>query len=187
MSGQAVYSPAIYPSSSRIWKRCGYVETHRLLIMERSMSAPTARPKTAITESEEPDWEAITTIDRAAFEGFWGMSREGLEEALASTRRSAVLTHPETAPVAYALVGSQWGVAYLQRIAVHPEHRGRSLGSELMRAAIAWGRRDGSRTMVLNVRGGNETAQRLYRKIGFVDTGTALRLYRFEPPPMLGR
>lgn len=178
--GHAVYSPAVYPQASRLWRRCGYVEAHLLDIMERATTSGKDKVNTGVAFVEEPDWDMILEIDRAAFDGFWGMSREGLEEALASTRRSAVLGIGEPGITGYALVGAQWGVSYLQRIAVHPAHTGKGSGSALVRAALRWGRSAGAKSMVLNVRADNNRAHRMYRKEGFMDAGTPLSILRYE-------
>ena len=134
LTNASVYSPAIYPGSTRIWSRCGYEEVAQLRVMERPLSLPIGKPVSEVTETEDPDWNRLRTLDRKAFEGFWRMSVAGLEEARAATRRSTVfLASDEDAVVGYAIVGAQWNVAYLQRIAVDPAHSGRGLGTDLIR------------------------------------------------------
>lgn len=119
-------------------------------------------------------------IDRLAFQGFWRMSPAGLTEAMSSTARSVVLTVGDTEILGYAIVGAQWNVSYLQRIAVRPEQAGKNVGSDLVRAALAWARKTSAQTMVLNVRNENARARRLYSKEGFAPTGTALRILRYK-------
>lgn len=180
LTDAAVYSPALYPSSIRIWIRSGYEPVDELEVMERSVALPSSSPRIPIAERAAPDWSRIMEIDKAAFEGFWRMSLDGLHEALASTKRSAVLVAEDGGEtVGYALVGAQWDVAYLQRIAVHPDRSGLSIGSDLVRASLGWGRKMQSRVMVLNVRKENERAQRLYAKEGFTPTSTSLRMLRY--------
>jgi ribosomal-protein-alanine N-acetyltransferase len=179
LSGGRVYSPALYPSATRIWRKCGYGEAHDLDVMERSTRS-SFQPQRDVAETEDPDWDTIIEIDKAAFEGFWRMSLDGLREAMTSTSRSMMLTLGDTEIVGYAIVGAQWNVSYLQRIAVHPQHRGNQVGSDLVRHAVSWGQRAAAQTMVLNVRKENTPARRLYSKEGFTETGTALRILRFE-------
>ena len=180
MSRGQVYSPALYPSATRIWRKCGYGEVFQLDVMERSVRANRQLPRTKVAETEKPNWDTIIEIDKAAFDGFWRMGRHGLEEALTSTSRSVVLTAGDAEVVGYAIVGAQWNVSYLQRIAVHPRHTGERIGSDLVKEALAWARRAASQTMVLNVRKENTRARRLYSKEGFTETGTALRILRFD-------
>lgn len=177
-----VLSPAMYPSSTRIWVKAGFEPASELDIMERSMSVPVAAGRSEVTESPDPDWPRILEIDRGAFEGFWRMSLDGLKEAVASTKRSSVLEIREDRElIGYAIVGAQWDVSYLQRIAVSPDHYGRSLGSDLVRAALRWGKKAQSRLMVLNVREENARARSLYVKEGFNVASTRLRIMRYGP------
>jgi ribosomal protein S18 acetylase RimI-like enzyme len=69
-------------------------------------------------------------------------------------------------------------VTYLHRIAVRPELEGRGLGTSLLHAAFDWGRAMGGRSIILNVRAENHRAIGLYRRCGFTDTGTSLRVLR---------
>lgn len=177
---QSVYSPALYPSSTRVWTKVGYQEAHRLGVMERSLSRPIETPQTPLSHTE-PDWDSLCAIDDAAFEGFWRMGPDGLKEALMATSHAAILSlEADSGIVGYVIVGAQWGVAYLQRLAVHPEHRGRRIGADLVRGAIQWARKTTSQVMVLNVRDQNMPAQRLYANEGFTATGTKLRILRHD-------
>ena len=180
MSQASVYSPPLYASSTRIWQKCGYREAFRLIVMERSVTSNRSGPTAVVVESRKPNWDVIMEIDRHAFQGFWRMSLAGLTEAMSSTARSAILTVGDTGTVGYAIVGAQWNVSYLQRIAVHPEHSGKNIGSDLVRAALSWAGKTAAQTMVLNVREENVRARSLYSKEGFASTDTALRILRYE-------
>lgn len=175
-----VYSPALYPSATRMWHRAGFDKHESLDVMERPLSGVRADPEGRDLRIEtEPDWAAVLDIDRLAFDGFWGMSELGLVEAYQASSSSALLVAPATGPMgAYAIVGAQWTTVFLHRIAVRPDHTGRGLGAALMSAAMEWGRQMGGRSMILNVRPGNVRALRLYERLGFADTGTPLRVLR---------
>lgn len=186
LSGSGVYSPALFPSATGIWTRAGYEEAGQLEVMERQLGSGVADPEHPIRPKPEPDWQRILEIDRAAFAGFWRMSIHGLTEALASTDPSAVLvTEDEGRLLGYAIVGSQWGIGYLQRVAVEPESTGRGLGRDLVRAALRWAQGTNARTLVLNVRPENERAKRLYVREGLARTGTNLRILRYGEPTLL--
>lgn len=179
LTGASVFSPAIYETSSRIWRKVGYQEAHRLDIFERSLNASIREPKHNVQIEEDPPWERLRKVDLAAFQGFWRMSRAGLQEAMTATKRSAVLTVGDETIKGYAIVGTQWNVAYLQRIAVEPESSGHGLGLDLVRGAMAWARAEAARVLVLNVRKDNEKARGLYRKAGFTTTGAELQVLRY--------
>jgi ribosomal protein S18 acetylase RimI-like enzyme len=179
-TGEAIYSPALFPGSTRVWRRAGFEDHSELAVMERTLGNIPADGLAHLVESwAEPDWEAVLAIDRAAFEGFWGMSRLGLEEAHQTNRDTVLLTVKSNGPPeGFAIVGSQWGIAYLHRIAVLPARSGQGVGSALLTAAMRWGAANGARSMVLNVRRDNKRAQALYRKTGFTKTGTSLQVLR---------
>jgi ribosomal-protein-alanine N-acetyltransferase len=176
-----VYSPALYPGSTRAWRRAGFEQFASLLVMERPLGAGrVGGGDERVTAVRHPDWGPILDVDRGAFEGFWGMSGLGLEEAYQTNRSTVLLTvNDESGAVAgYAIVGSQWGTVYLHRIAVHPSVWGAGLGSALLAASINWGNRTGARSMVLNVRPENERARLLYERYGFTAPGSALEVLR---------
>ena len=179
----AVFSPAVYPGSSRVWRRAGFEDHAILEIMERPLGAGHVGFETdTVRVEQEPDWDRILEVDRLAFEGFWGMSRLALEEAHLTNRSRVLMVAGAGSSVdGYAIVGSQWGTVYLHRIAVRPDASGQGMGSALVEAAIEWGARTGSRTMILNVRPENERAKELYRRHGFASTGSALDVLRLGP------
>lgn len=180
ITGEAIYSPALFPGATRVWRRAGFGDFLELTVMERSLAHISSTDSPHVVEvGHQPDWKPILEIDRAAFEGFWGMSRLGLEEAHQTNQETILLTaSTREAPEGFAIVGSQWGVAYLHRIAVLPERSGCGLGASLLDAALRWGAAGGARSMVLNVRDGNRRAQALYERSGFTKTGTNLQILR---------
>lgn len=55
-------------------------------------------------------------------------------------------------------------------IVVHPGHTGRGVGKAMLRDLLEWAEHDPRvRKIELNVRAGNERAQGLYRRLGFVE------------------
>lgn len=184
----AVYSPALYPGSTRVWRRGGFAPHAELDVMERTLPGTLQGSGNGIPveKGDLGRWEEVLAIDRAAFEGFWGMSRLALEEAHDTNRANVLLVAPSPEdPSGYALVGAQWGVVYLHRIAVHPDQTGHGLGSAILDEAMKWGRSQGGRTIVLNVRSGNVAARRLYERHGFVATGTRLQVLRRDRHDLL--
>lgn len=186
LGAAAVYSPALYPGSTRMWQRSGFGAFADLTVMEGDLGGFPVPPADDVSVVDSPDWDEIARIDRAAFDGFWGMSPLGLEEAHQANRASALLTSEEDGvTVGYAIVGAQWGVTYLHRIAVHPQSGGRGHGAKLLAAARRWGRAHGASNIVLNVRPQNAAARRFYERHGFVDTGSRIVVLRHPPGRLL--
>ena len=69
---------------------------------------------------------------------------------------------------------------YVSNVAVAPECRRRGIGEALMRALMAEGLRRQLRFLTLEVRVGNESARRLYARLGFREVG--LRPGYYERP-----
>lgn len=183
LTGQLCFSPALYGGATRVWRRAGYEPHVELGIMERGLGQPALDSGLHdVRALPDPDWEAVLAVDRQAFEGFWAMSRDALIEAHATNRSSTLFTvsrGPELA--GFAIVGSQWGVGYLHRIAVGPRFRGEGVARSLLAASINWASKTGARSMVLNVRPENTGARRLYEKSGFSDSGASLQVLRHRP------
>ncbi len=67
---------------------------------------------------------------------------------------------------------------HIATIAVHPAWRGRGIGKVLVIAALQGLISLGGHSATLEVRAGNEAAQKLYRHFGFVEVGRRKRYYK---------
>jgi len=67
--------------------------------------------------------------------------------------------------------------AHMGTFATHPEYRRRGIGQRLLAYALLDVYELGVRNVFLEVRRGNQTAQALYRKFGFVEDGVRLHYY----------
>lgn len=68
--------------------------------------------------------------------------------------------------------------AWIEDVVVDDGSRGRGVGEALVRAGLERARRAGARTVDLTSRPSREAANRLYRKVGFVERDT--NVYRFD-------
>ncbi|GAB4504378.1 MAG: ribosomal protein S18-alanine N-acetyltransferase [Anaerolineales bacterium] len=68
--------------------------------------------------------------------------------------------------------------AHIATLATHPDFRGRGIGERLLVEALNLAYNEGARTALLEVRAGNELAQRLYRKLGFEIVGRRPHYYK---------
>jgi hypothetical protein len=126
MSGGVVYSPALYPQGTRIWRRAGFQTGDRLDVMELPTSRQVGRSGQALLPSNSPDLDHLLEVDSSAFEPFWRMGRQGLEEAFHATPAAAVFIVSEPGePSGYTIVGVQGGAGFIQRLAVKREVPGK--------------------------------------------------------------
>lgn len=166
-----VLSPALLPAATGTWRAAGFINEAHLRLFEHTLIAPIAPAQHLVGESR-PHWRHMALVDRLAFEPRWYLGEAGLAEAYGATPRATILMIPEEgAPPAFAIVGIGLGVAYLQRLAVDPRRRRQGLGRSLVRASLAWARKHGARTMLLNTQTDNDGAVGLYLGEGFVEVG----------------
>jgi ribosomal protein S18 acetylase RimI-like enzyme len=123
---------------------------------------------------------ALLHIDHAAFDEFWRFDRHGMSEAIAATgtARTLLIRGPDGEPVAYAVLGFGHAMAYLQRLAVHPDWQGQQMGRSLARGAARVARKAGSKALLLNTQSDNEAAIALYESEGFATLPEPLALLR---------
>ena len=175
LTGSGVLSPALYPSATRVWRIAGFEPHVSLQVLEKSLRLEEPVGAGYEFDLRETDWEEIEAIDEEAFEGFWRMSRAGLEEALEVNGRSTkVVVFEDGEPVGYTIVGTQWRVGYLHRVGVRTDRQGRGYGRALLAESANWARRQGAQSLVLNVRGDNARALSVYGAAGFTPTNANL-------------
>lgn len=68
--------------------------------------------------------------------------------------------------------------AHIATIATHADFRRQGIGERLMVTALLAASEEGARRAFLEVRAGNQGAQALYRKYGFIVDGIRLRYYK---------
>lgn len=126
----------------------------------------------SIEPAHNADFLAIAALDRVAWlhtgekfiadgEHVW---RVWCEYATVLVGRTAVVLE-ESAEIGGALLmfPTRQGETFLHKIMVHPALRGRGIGSDLMRAALA----QAPSTVLLTVDPANAAAVQLYRNFGF--------------------
>ena len=141
-------------------------------------------PNHVILRGELDLWDAAVDLDTLAFDSLWQLGALGLAEARSATPRSEFLTatSDDGRLAGFSIVGAGSAVAYLQRVAVHPDFRGQGFGRSLVRAGLAWGRSHGGRTMMLNTQPENTKAATLYLSEGFTQMGAGLAVLRKDRP-----
>lgn len=177
---EGVISPPLPQSSHRPWEQAGFERYVDLALMRKSLEEPEGPPNHLVVEKSDVEIDQLLSIDSAAFPPFWRFNRGGLEEAIAATSRSTtlVILGSEGSPIAYAVVGFGSAIAYLQRVAVHPDWQGHGMGRSLVRVVARKARGSGAKVLLLNTQTDNESAIRLYEDEGFVTLPEPLMLLR---------
>jgi len=110
----------------------------------------------------------VLVVDGAAFDAFWRLHHGGLDDALRATPAVRFRVHGRGERIdSYVIGGRGAGTGYVQRLAVHPDARGRGLGRSLVGDVLRWMRRHGAARALVNTQRSNEAALALYRACGF--------------------
>lgn len=116
------------------------------------------------------DLDGVMAIEEVSFPTPWsrGMFLEDFPRDFSDT---LVAAGTDDDVLGYAVCWTIAGESHLLNIAVHPERRGQGIGRALLSECIRRAARAGASRIFLEVRAGNEGAQRLYRSMGFAFRG----------------
>jgi ribosomal-protein-alanine N-acetyltransferase len=132
--------------------------------------------KTIIRAMTAADIEAVSELDALSFSQPW--PKNAFESELTNSNARCWVADSE-GQIAGALVF--WRVldeAHLATIAVHPAFRRRGVARLLLQTTIDAAYTEGARIYHLEVRAGNDAAQKLYTKFGFEIVGRRARYYK---------
>lgn len=162
-----VLTSALMPQEQEPFVSLGFeVEEHLLLLAHDLRAIPDA-DAVALRRATDSDRDAVLAVDERSFPPFWQLDRSGLEEALTATPRARYRVVGHGQPLAYAITGRAGRRGYLQRLAVHPEHRHEGLARALVVDGLRWLRRWRADRALVNTQETNVAAATLYRALGF--------------------
>jgi ribosomal-protein-alanine N-acetyltransferase len=128
---------------------------------------------------QRTDLDAVLAIEERAFPQPW--SRSFFEKELAAPQACCTVAvcgrDGRAELVGYTVAWRVLDEVHLLNVAVHADHRGGAIGRRLVEHVLATGRTTGGRVVYLEVRAGNVSARRLYRRLGFRDLGVRRAYY----------
>jgi ribosomal-protein-alanine N-acetyltransferase len=114
----------------------------------------------------EDDIDEVMEIEKLSFATPW--SREAfVGEVTKNSCARYIVAEVDKKVVGYAGFWVVLDEGHITNIAVHPEYRGKGIGSRLMEGLIDLAKKNGITSMTLEVRESNLVAQNLYKKFGF--------------------
>ena len=153
----------------------GYQPTNAVIFFERELIHSIPSPSHPSRPIEATDEAALLALDHLAFEPFWRLSSDSLRAAL-SQADTATLIDSAGGLVGYQLTTRSPFGAHQARLAVHPERRRQGLGRSLVLEALQRARAIGLGRLSVNTQADNLASQRLYRSLGFRETGQRYRV-----------
>ena len=116
------------------------------------------------------DVDQVCAIEDATFATPW--SRASIEREVTDNpcARYLLVTKGEEV-LGYAGMWLVLDEAHITNVAIRADQRGKGLGEKLMRALVQLAADSGMNWMTLEVRASNAAAQRLYKKLGFINVG----------------
>lgn len=137
-----------------------------------------ARVVTTLRVMRPEDVPAVTQLEESIFPDPW--SENAFREELVAPGRRYVVAEEGGTIVGYAgllVVGDD---SHVVTLAVHPDARGRGLGTRFMLRLVEEALAAGALHLTLEVRVSNHPAQSLYRRFGFETVGLRRHYYRDE-------
>lgn len=166
---QAVVTAAVAPLTRDRLVADGFGIRSELTALSQDLATSPRLPhhRRRTKRARRRDTEDVLRVDAGAFGSFWRLDADGLHEARTATPSSRwrVIRTPEV--TAYSITGRAGSMGYLQRLAVAADCQGLGLGTVLVSDALAWLRRRGALTALVNTPPDNERALALYQRCGF--------------------
>jgi ribosomal-protein-alanine N-acetyltransferase len=142
-----------------------------------------SQPRVLIEAMTEHDLLEVCQIEELSELSAWGW--DAYHKELASTLDTIMLVarvdpafHRGFELAGFIVARLIAGELHVNNVAVRPEFRRRRVASELLEKALSVAQKHGATLAFLEVRAGNEAAQRLYVRCGFRVTGRRRNYYR---------
>lgn len=128
----------------------------------------------------EADFRALVEIEGECFKDAWG--EDEISCQLAGTGCEGIVAEEDNRPVGFLLHEPTSCGRYISDLAVRPSHQRRGIGRTLMQKLIETGE-----LLALHVATKNTAARRLYKSLGFIQSGHESEFYGDDDALLLVR
>ncbi|HSP02373.1 MAG TPA: GNAT family N-acetyltransferase [Acidimicrobiales bacterium] len=178
----AVVTPALPAGEWRPYLDAGFTVREELhLLAHDLLDLPARRTAERAVRTRRVlrrDRDRVLAIDQAAFDPFWRLDADALEDAVRATPSTRFRLDREGR--GYALTGRAGDRGYVQRLAVDPAEQGSGLGSALVVDSLWWLRRWRVREALVNTQTSNGRAVALYERLGFRQRSEGLAVLELD-------
>lgn len=158
---------ALRAPEADVFQHAGFTLNERLHILKHDLRGDLTGTDHRLRRARRNDRPTVLRLDHLAFDDFWHLGAEGLNEALNATTTARFRVLDQDGILGYSVCGRAHEVGYLQRLAVHPDHVRRGLATALVLDALRWLKRRRGTMMLVNTQESNTRALSLYRHLGF--------------------
>ena len=163
-----VVTGALSPAESHGFLAAGFEISEQLHLLSHDLrDIPLPVAGAHLRRAAHSDDDDVLDVDHQAFPPFWRLDRNGLQDAIRATPQTRYRLAERGSVIGYAVTGRSGRKGYVQRLAVHPDHRGQGLGATLVIDGLRWLRRWRVEQAVVNTQLDNGRALALYERLGF--------------------
>ncbi len=130
-----------------------------------------------IRDLRSSDLSAIEDVERRSYGTPWSRAMFASELAKPSSLCLGAFEEGTGGLVGYAIISRYVDAWHVMNIAVDPDFRGRGIGTAMLEHLFDRTAEEGHRGYTLEVRVSNESAIRLYERLGFRSRGVRRRYY----------
>ncbi|MCB1026215.1 MAG: GNAT family N-acetyltransferase [Microthrixaceae bacterium] len=146
----------------------GFEPVEELIVLAHDLGELPAAPAYRVRSFRLRSRTEVLEVDQRSFEEFWRLDSGGLDEAFGATPKArGRLIRDGSSVMAYSIAGLSGYEAFIQRLAVDPDHQGVGLGRALTVDALTWAKARSARVAFVNTQATNTAALGLYERLGF--------------------
>lgn len=129
-----------------------------------------------IREMSKEDIKQVTDLEEKCFTSPW--TKDAILKSLQKAENVYIVAEVDNKIVGYCGMWGVVGEGQINNVAISPTYRKKGIAYQMLLYAIEKAKEKNIKTFTLEVRKSNETAQKLYKKLGFSCAGIRKNFYQ---------
>ncbi len=182
LSGTTLYSVGLNDWFAEILKDSNFENFQNIVILNWNHEMPIHQKQSLeyfIRPMEFSDIDQVAFLDQTAFEPIWVNPPDKIALAYEQAEHSSV-AEINGKIIGYEMTTANHFSAHLARIAVHPDHQHKHIGSNLIVEMFNYFRRKGIEQISVNTQSDNDSSLALYQSLGFELSGESFPVFRYS-------